>query len=107
MWARNIMQALSRLLNALVGGDSRATVSARTGYFSKVKRNRYWRSMETVIDFTFYPLDGPGHCKQSMESDGHYRRGNDFGLTALSILVPVACLLLLPITHLVGWLKRK
>ncbi len=53
---------IDRLGNSLCGGDPRATVSGRVGYFAATKKNPYWRLLQVVINFAFRPIDGIGHC---------------------------------------------
>lgn len=60
-------------LNALLGGSWRVTISARTGlYASELKHSNHttrplWRWCQSVINFTFFPMDGYDHCRQAYE----------------------------------------
>lgn len=103
---RDFLIALDRVGNALTGGNHTATVSGRVGYFSKHKRNPYWAFLEWVIDSTFYPIEGKGHCAITLEWEKgkniDYDRGNDLGLALLSILVIAACLILAPIIYIIS-----
>jgi hypothetical protein len=92
--------AVDRRVNALCGGDPKSTISARVGYFSKhyrskgLKRGRYWRLLEKVINYAFKPLDGPGHCQMAMEIEGHerYKKGNDVARALMAWVVIGFCL---------------
>ena len=55
-----VMVAIDQLGNALTGGNSDSTVSARVGYFSvnAIKRQALWKILEVIIDYAFYPVDG-------------------------------------------------
>lgn len=106
MWFLEILLGFDRLFNAVAGGDSRATISGRVGYFSKVKNSRYWRNLERIINYSFLPIDGPGHCQQAMKKDGHYRRGNDIGMAALSIFVVLGCVVICPITRVIARFRK-
>jgi hypothetical protein len=69
----NLFYYTDILLNALAGGHPDITVSARTGRYAAYYGDRgtltakFWNLMEWMIDTTFYPLDGVGHCKQAYE----------------------------------------
>ncbi|WP_188150463.1 hypothetical protein [Teredinibacter waterburyi] len=97
-WLWNVMVAIDQLGNAIAGGNPDITISARVGYFANDCNNRtfyyYWRFLELVIDFTFYPLDGPKHCLQALSQDdelGHVQ-GNDLMRSILGIIAVTACL---------------
>lgn len=69
----NVFVGVDQLANALAGGNPDGTVSARCGYNSKHRGGRYWPTLEAIIDYTFLPLDGPGHCWQAWEGDNEDR----------------------------------
>lgn len=106
-----VLIAIDQLGNAIAGGHPDATISARVGYFSdkapsnpeKDRSNRlYWKSLEKVIDLTFYPIDGKNHCYKAYLKDirQHYQRGNDLTRVFLSIIILVACPLIAIVLHL-------
>lgn len=71
-YIHNVILAFDQLANAFCGGNPDNTISARVGYFAQVNQyasKYYWRTVETVIDFTYWPLDGPYHCRQAFEAD--------------------------------------
>lgn len=99
-----ILLQIDRIGNALCGGDHRATVSGRVGYFAQTKNNTYWLALEWLINKTFEPIDGPDHCAAAMrwERFNGYRRGNDVALVLLSVVVFVACAIIAPILYCFG-----
>jgi len=90
-----VLIAIDQLGNAIAGGHPDATISARVGYFSKraLSTQFYWKSLEKIIDYTFYPLDGKNHCNKALQTDIDvpFRHGSDIILFFLSIIVLVAC----------------
>jgi hypothetical protein len=131
MWYRNVREAflalfvqegllpflvqLDRLGNALCGGNAKTTVSGRTGFYTFTKKNPYWKLMAKIIDFTFYPVDGPNHCyiAWKYEKNLNHRRGNDIGLTFLSLIILLTCPIICIFTYgsrlwdgLVGLVQR-
>lgn len=103
MYFRNLSKAflavlleIDRFFNALSGGYYKATISARVGYYSKTKKNPFWKFLEWVIDETFRPIDGRDHCQNALEWEGvnHYRRSSDVALAFLSIFVVIGCLII-------------
>ncbi|PPD36750.1 MAG: hypothetical protein CTY18_02910 [Methylomonas sp.] len=115
-WVFQMLIALDRLSNAFAFGNSKSTVSARVGYNAlKVRVHkhrhywaRYWLAMETLIDFTFYPLDGPGHCLNALEDDCEHKHelGFDFVRILLTLVIVPACVVLIPINWALGWAKN-
>ena len=100
--AHAVLIAIDQLGNALSGGHPVTTISARVGFFSANARKGilYWRWIERLIDFTFYPIDGPRHCYHAWQSDRNklFRFGNDiarFFLSTLMIIVnPIIAIVL-------------
>lgn len=94
----NILVAIDQLGNAICGGNPDNTISARVGYFSQVTTNWtkwYWKTFEKVINFTFWPVDGPDHCLQAFEADAKetfYDNNGDFFRVLLSIIIVVFCI---------------
>lgn len=100
-WLRNVAIAIDQLGNALAGGNPDLTISARVGYHLANGGGVFWRVVAAVIDYTFKPLDGVGHCLQAYNADSedyNNENGSDLARGVLSLIVVVACLvLLLPI----------
>jgi len=98
-WILRILIAIDQLGNAIAGGNPDATISARVGYFSQKEHcpyQWYWKTLEWIIDFTFYPIDGPNHCLHAFQRDKDemFRRGSDLAKALLSTITIVACLFL-------------
>lgn len=97
-WPINVLVAIDQFFNAIACGNPDATISARVGYFSDKRRKTpfkgYWKTLELVINFTFYPIEGPDHCKQSYHADKYekFKKGNDLAKCILGLFVIVGCI---------------
>ena len=96
-WPLAVLVAIDQLGNAIAGGNPDATVSARCYYFARLHDNMlkyYWRFLEWLINFAFYPIDGPQHCKQAHENepDEEFYPGSDITRAILGIFVIIACI---------------
>ncbi len=114
----NILVSLDQLGNTLCGGDPDFTISARVGYFAETRTSAtkyYWKFFESIINFTFWPVDGPGHCRQAFEADPENALNNinsDFFLVFLSVFIMAFCipisaflyLIIWPIKQLIKWI---
>jgi len=94
-WIKGVLIAIDQLGNAIAGGNPDATISARTGYFANAAKSDfryYWVTMEYIIDFSFYPIDGPNHCYESYldEKDENIVVGSDFMRAILGLIIIVA-----------------
>lgn len=102
-WIVQFLIALDQLGNVLGGGIADGTISARIGFNLHGKdgeRDLYWKRLENIVDFTFYPLDGPKHCLLAYCSDKEeeYRGAKLFFRIVIAIIVVVFTILLfLPI----------
>ena len=87
--------AIDQLGNAIAGGHPDATISARVGFFSaNARRGRpYWRGLEKIIDFAFYPVGGPAHCYNAWQADidERFRIGSDIARLILSLIIVLVC----------------
>ena len=94
-WTLAVLIAVDQFGNAVGGGNPDSTIYARVGYFSAnpEKTNRYWRMLESVIDFAFYPIDGENHCYNAAQADKHgrYEQGNDITQFVLSMIIFIVC----------------
>lgn len=97
-WLWNVLVAIDQLGNTIAGGKADITISARVGYFANYQTEPkllfYWKLLERVINFAFYPLDGKNHCLQALEEDnetGHVH-GNDLMRAILGVIIIIACL---------------
>lgn len=90
-WPHAVLIAIDQLGNALAGGHPVTTISARVGYFSANADTCpfYWKWLETIIDFAFYPIDGSSHCYKAWQNDEYelFRIGNDVTRIILSSLI--------------------
>jgi hypothetical protein len=80
--------ALDQLGMALCGGNEDCTISATTGHYQRTKWSWYWEMMRWIIDWTFYPVDGKGHCEQAYKKDidEKFREGYKLPLFVLTVL---------------------
>ena len=104
-WISGVLIAIDQLGNAVAGGNPDATISARTGYFANEVDSLfklYWQIMELIINFAFYPIDGPDHCHQEYlkDKDQHNEAGSDVLRGILGIIVIVFCIPIAVITRL-------
>ncbi len=94
-WPLAILIAIDQLGNAIAGGHPDATISARVGFFSaNARRVRlYWKTLESVIDFAFFPIGGEKHCYKAWQADRdeRFQHGSDLARVFLSIIILVAC----------------
>jgi len=101
-----VLVSIDQLGNTIAGGNPDVTISARTGYFANVEKTGlriWWRCMEAIIDFAFYPIDGPGHCLKAYRSDeeeGKHREGSDIARALLGTLVILASIPIAIITRI-------
>lgn len=103
-YIRNLAVSISQLGNAISGGNADATVSGRVGY-NAIKapagQELYWESMEKLIDWAFYPLDGHNHCQQAFRGDTErYRSGSWRSRLVLALLTVPACIVIGPVLRL-------
>jgi hypothetical protein len=95
---KNVLVAVDQLGNALCGGNPDNTISARVGYFSEVNRTvskYFWQGLAKIINFTFWPVDGPDHCKQAFEADPEEAfsdNNSDFFRVLISIIIIASCI---------------
>ena len=98
-YLRNLFIALDQFVNALCAGNPDVTISARTGFLARHSRaitRFYWKIYEQIIDFAFYPLDGPGHCEQAYQKEDDEIRfvGSDLLTAVLGLVIVVSCILI-------------
>jgi hypothetical protein len=85
----DILVSIDQLANAIGGGNPDCTISART----HVLHGRYWRLVERVIDYAFFPVDGEGHCRQAFENEpDEIYYGNHFANYFVSVIAVILCL---------------
>lgn len=108
----NVLVSVDQLGNTICRGNPDNTISARVGYFSQVSRsfNRwYWKTLEAIINFTFWPIDGPNHCQDAFEEDPeeifHDNNGDVFRVL-MSIIIVASCLPISIFLYLI-WMVKK
>jgi len=94
---KNLLVGLDQLGNTIAARYPDNTISARVGYFSLDKDSitSYGRTMEFIIDTTFWPVDDPNHCRDSFSADPEdvfYEGGSDFVRMLLSTIIVIACI---------------
>jgi hypothetical protein len=114
----NVLVAIDQLGNALGGGNPDNTVSARVGFFAKrAQLGRFcWQCLEKIIDFAFYPLDGPKHCQKAVlkDPDEDYLAGKTLPYIILGLLILLTTPIIGVILHLIvllfpklGWAAKQ
>jgi hypothetical protein len=114
-YVKNILVAIDQVGNALAGGNPDNTISGRTGYFAEHGQNYslwFWILMESIIDTTFFPFDGPGHCAQAyeLEKDEEFYLTRKIALVVFAIIAVISCMVLIVpfyLFHLIRWVIRK
>lgn len=98
-YLKNILIGIDQLGNTFAGGNPDNTISARVGYNyyhnSKIHFKQYWNSLRFIIDTTFYPLDGKGHCHSAYHNDDeiYYDDGTkNWAVAILSIIILITCI---------------
>ena len=96
----NVLVAIDQLGNAIADGNPDNTISARVGYFAsdehKSNIKAYWKAQERIIDFTFEPVQGPGHCRRAWltEADETDTQGSYIARIILGVFVGAGCLVI-------------
>ncbi len=102
-----VANGISQLGNALSGGNPDVSVSARIG--SMNDKNLFWKMCRGIVDFTFYPIDGYGHCAgaYSADKDEDYKVGQGWipGLVIMTILMVAFCSVITPFTWFYQFIK--
>jgi len=65
--------------------------------------------VEAIVNFTFWPVDGPGHCRQAFEDDPQAVFNDDNGDVfrfLLKIVIVLTCIPISVVLYLV-WVIRK
>jgi hypothetical protein len=109
-WIMQVLLVLDQFGNVIAGGNSDITISGRAGYHVHVPEGEggtFWKKMEGIINYTFYPLDGPHHCLLAYcsDKDEEYRAANLFFRIVLGIMVFVFCILLFFPIRLITFIK--
>jgi len=102
-WPVAVREGMDKLGKAIAGGNPDSTISARVGFFSEMAKRAkgYWKGLESIIDFSFFPIDGPRHCYQAWQADKdeQFKRGSDFMRVILSIIIVIVCPVIAIVLH--------
>ena len=96
----NILIAIDQLGNTIAGGNPDNTISGRVGFFAsdlhKSNIKGYWKALERIIDVTFAPLQGPGHCFDAWQAEKDETDTEATYITRiiLGIFVAVGCVVI-------------
>jgi len=111
--ARKILIGVDKFFNWLSGGNIDNTISARVGYFAATTYpNPFWQLMESVINFAFWPIDGPDHCLQAMKKEkeqddtNDFKQGPKFTMAVLAWFTIIGCSIIAPVIWVLGKLKE-
>ena len=110
-YIKNILVSLDRLANSIAYGSTDATISGRTGHYSNHSAPSvrwYWVMLKYIIDFTFFPVDGPGHCEHSckQENCSDYKPANGFFFMLLLCLITIfSCIPIAAVLYLAKLIK--
>ena len=96
---------LSQAGNTIAVGDTDVSISARIGYNYLNYTNPYWVICRSIVDFTFYPIDGKcNHCVNAYYADTNENydtgKGSIIGLVLMTIFMLLGCL----IVACIGWI---
>lgn len=109
-YIKNILVSVDQLGNTIAGGNPDNTISSRIGHYctDKKKSRWYWRALESIIDFSFYPIDGKNHCKVSfqIDSDEKFDKGTrNWAVALLTIIIISSCTIICPTLYFLWLLK--
>lgn len=87
----HLFLSIDQFGNVLAGGNSDNTISARIGFYNHhayLKKDvpGYWKFLEWVIDTTFEPVDGKGHCHEAYHNDA----GEIFNTEVTKLFIVIA-----------------
>lgn len=99
-WLSRTLHWVDLTGNLITGGSPNETISARVGYHASYGW-WYWRLLEAVIDWAFYPLDGDHHCLQKyIEAKfGHYQDVSWLSAIPLAFFVLISCPIIASVTY--------
>lgn len=110
-YIKNILVAIDQLGNTIASGNPDTTISGRTGYYANhaiTLTKWYWVMLQYIINFTFYPVDGYGHCHAAY----HKEKGETYqpakGIIVMFILSFItigSCFIIAPILYILLMLK--
>ena len=101
-YLKRVLISIDQLGNALCDGDPDTTISARLHWLNRDGWGaKYFTILRRIVDYSFYPFDGEGHCYQAYYSQPHKTlRGSKVALSVLGFFIGISCVLIIP----VGWI---
>jgi hypothetical protein len=111
-YVKNILIAIDQVGNALAGGNPDNTISGKTGYMAlnaKSYARWFWLMLEALIDTTFMPFDGWGHCFDAWqkEKDEEFYWISKRAAVVFGLITIICCgILIVPfyLFHLIRWI---
>jgi len=109
----NFFVSIDQLGNVLAGGNPDNTVSSRVGYYTEAYYEKgkvpfRWRFFKTIINTTFWPIDGPEHCKEAYYNDAGEDfddRTSDIAVFILAIFIIGSCIIIAILLYLLYLLR--
>lgn len=113
-YAKSVLIAIDQLGNAIAGGNPDCTISGRIGYYQQIAVEPmlwYWQILAFVVDLTFFPFDGKGHCKQAYEKEVknefyELKMFKGLALFVLTLLVFGSCFVMCPLFWIIYGVKK-
>lgn len=93
-----LLNGFSQFAHTLALGNPDISMSAKTGWEAE-HGSKWFQFIEKIVDGTFYPLDGLGHCQKANQSDENedYRiEVPYFTCIIISIIQVLVCAVLAP-----------
>lgn len=91
----HLFLSIDQFGNALAGGNSDNTISARIGFYNYHAPSEevlwYWKCLRWIIDKTFEPVDGKAHCHEAYHNDA----GEVFDTTVIKFFIVIAGLIII------------
>jgi len=109
-YIKNILIAIDQVGNTLAAGNPDNTISGRTGYFAKYAKDYarwYWLTLQLIINVTFFPFDGWGHCAMAyeLEIDEEFYYARKAALVVFGFIAVGSCLILIAPFYLIYGIK--
>lgn len=108
----NFFVSIDQLGNVLAGGNPDNTISSRVGYYTRSSDESkipfQWKLFRNIINSTFWPIDGPNHCREAYLNDAgeEFDEGtSDIAVALLAILIIVSCIFIAALLYLLYALR--
>ncbi len=98
----NIFISIDQFGNVLAGGNPDNTISSRVGYYTEKYYDKEdvplkWKIFKSIINFTFFPIDGRNHCKEAYYNDAgeEFDEGtSDIAIAVLALIIILSCVVI-------------